>query len=153
MRSRGMALLVTMLALGGCDGDDGTSDDSSEPRTCAEEDRAEAFTVGTSQTGDLHTVSIVEADPAEPIRGDNMWTVMVTDPDGAAMEGATIGFKPWMPDHGHGTPVEAEITELGAGEYEATPVNLFMAGYWEVTLDVTDASGASDSVVFKVCVE
>ena len=77
----------------------------------------------------------------------------VTDMGGAPLD-ATITVTPMMPDHGHGTPVEAVVTPSAdtPGEYEISPINLFMAGLWEVTLDL-DLSEASDSVVFAFCVE
>ena len=99
------------------------------------------------------SVTIVDAMPAVPARGDNTWTVRIADAAGAPEEGMVVDLRPWMPDHGHGSPVEEEVTDLGAGEYEATPLNLFMAGFWTVTFDVTDAEGTTDSVVFNVCVD
>ena len=59
-----------------------------------------------------------------------------------------------MPDHGHGTPVNAEVTVMPTpGQYELSPVNLFMTGYWEITLELTLPKGETDSVMFGFCVE
>jgi hypothetical protein len=58
-----------------------------------------------------------------------------------------------MPDHGHGSPVEEQVEALGGGEYRITPLNLFMAGVWEVTLEMTGADDVTDEVVFTVCVD
>ncbi len=59
-----------------------------------------------------------------------------------------------MPDHGHGTPIEAAATPTqNPGEFTVTPVNLFMAGLWEVTLDIDAGAGTTDQVVFAFCVE
>ena len=150
-----LAVLATVLAVGACeDPGDETAEagDESEPLTCEDDDRAEAFTANLAKTGERHTVTIVEAMPAEPTRGDNTWTVMISDGTGKPEEGATLGLHPWMPDHGHGTPVEAQVTELGAGEYEVKSLNLFMAGLWEVTFEVSAAEGDPDSVIFSVCI-
>lgn len=153
---RTIILALAPLALGACepsDGEDGGDSDDGMASFCETDDRADAFSVDLSKMGEHTRVQIVEAVPAQPARGDNTWTVMVTDAGGAPMEGMAVDVKPWMPDHGHGSPVEEEVTDLGAGEYEATPLNLFMAGFWTVTFDVTDAEGATDSVVFNVCVD
>jgi hypothetical protein len=53
-----------------------------------------------------------------------------------------------MPDHAHGSPQPVVVTEMGDGEYKLDPVNLFMAGYWEVTISAED-----DDIVFPLCVE
>jgi hypothetical protein len=59
-----------------------------------------------------------------------------------------------MPDHGHGTAIRPVISPLpDAGNYKVTPLYLFMAGLWEVTFDVTTASGAQDAVVFSFCIQ
>lgn len=116
---------------------------------CDEETRDDEFMVGLSKTGSALTVSFVSANPAPPALGDNTWTVTLSDPD-ASITGAT----PFMPDHGHGTPVTAEVTPTGTpGEFTISPVNLFMAGLWEVTIDIITQAGTTDQVVFAFCVE
>lgn len=157
--SRGILLVSALLVLGACDaeGDDAAMDgaaDSSQPFSCDDEARADAFTVDLSKVGEgMAMVTIFDAMPAVPTRGDNVWTVGLADASGAAMPGATLDVRPWMPDHGHGSPVQVVTEELGDGQYEITPLNLFMAGYWEITINVSDAEGGTDSVVFAVCVE
>jgi subtilisin family serine protease len=87
--------------------------------------------------------------------GDNTWTVAITDVDGQPLADASFtAITPFMPDHGHGTPVEAIATATAnPGEFTLTPVNLFMAGLWEVTLDIDAGGGTTDAVVFAFCVE
>ncbi len=151
-------LLVAMLALGACDdgGDDSmesAADSSSQPFSCADETRADAFAVDLSKMDATTTVTIVDAVPAEPVRGDNTWIVRLTDASGSPLAGASLDVKPWMPDHGHGSPVEEQITELEGGEYEITSLNLFMAGYWEVTIELSEAEGGAEAVMFALCVD
>lgn len=146
-------VLIAMLGASACD--DGQTDDANDDAEvpfCESDDRADAFMVDLRKSGERTTVSIVAASPAEPVRGDNTWTLRLTDTSGTPMEGTTVEAKPWMPDHGHGSPVETHITDLGGGEYELAPLNLFMAGLWTVTFEVT-SDGETDEVVFSVCVD
>lgn len=160
-----------VLSLSGCDaggdggeataGDDadddgpGTagSDDGTMEARCETEERDDDFSLGLTHEGSAVRVAIADADPALPIRGDNTWTLAITDESGAAMQGMSLVVTPWMPDHGHGSPVQVKVTALEDGEYELTPLNLFMAGYWEITIGTTDVDGLQDEVMFKVCVE
>lgn len=146
-----LALLGGVGVLGACDPAEEEHEHMS--KGCAEETRAEDFHIGLAQEGERTVVEIADAEPSTPIRGDNTWVLKVSDLSGAPMDGMSVGVKPWMPDHGHGTPIQVEVTELGEGQYEATPINLFMAGYWELTSEIVDESGTTDEVVFRVCVE
>ena len=77
----------------------------------------------------------------------------MVDSGGAPVDGATLEVTPFMPDHGHGTSINAVVTPSGSnGEYDVTPVNMWMPGYWEVTVDIDD-QGTADSAVFKVCID
>ena len=150
--SRGRAWLLALLVLGACESDD-TGDDDSEPMTCVDDERAEDFPVDLGKTGTGNTVTIVDAMPAIPDRGDNTWTVRITDASGAPEEGMVVSLRPWMPDHGHGSPVEPQITDLGGGEYRIESLNLFMPGLWQVTFGLETPTGESDEVMFSLCIE
>lgn len=165
-----LALALGLLLPLACDGgsDDGhehahdsgeSTDTGGETETgggemiCEAEDRDDAFAVGLSKSSALFTATFVSANPAPPFKGDNSWIVDFTDPEGVALVEPTITVVPMMPDHGHGTPVVAAVSPTTtAGRYTIEPVNLFMAGLWEITLDVT-VGGEQDSVVFSFCVE
>jgi hypothetical protein len=55
-----------------------------------------------------------------------------------------------MPDHGHGTPTKPKITAgSGPGTYLASPINLFMAGYWVTTITMTLPGNQTDVVRFS----
>ena len=157
MTRRALPWVLGLVGLGGCDGEammgGGDSDAESEPRGCDTETRADDYALGLAKTGDAYTVTFVNALPAPPTRGDNTWTVKVTDSTGAGMTALAIDTVPFMPDHMHGTTVETRVTETTDGEYVLTPVNLFMPGLWEVTLDVTSPGATEDSVVFAFCVD
>ena len=52
-----------------------------------------------------------------------------------------------MPQHGHGTPIEAVVTEAGEpGEYTLDPVNLF-------TIELSEADTLVDDITFTFCID
>jgi len=120
---------------------------------CADEPRADAYEAGMAKRteGGLRIV-LVRADPAPPARLDNSWVLYVEDPEGEPMEGAQLPLDPQMPDHGHGSPREAVVKELGDGEYHAEPRALIMPGYWTVEVSVRLDDASPESVSFGFCV-
>jgi hypothetical protein len=133
--------------------------DETQNRLCGEESRADTYVdglmkptaAGTYQVALMSTM--VEGTVAVPDRGQNVWTLRLTDPAAAPIDDATIKLKSWMPDHGHGTsPNNISATMKGSGAYEIGPFNLFMGGLWEFTFTV-DRAGATDTAKFAFCVE
>ncbi|HZS40261.1 MAG TPA: FixH family protein [Polyangia bacterium] len=116
--------------------------------------RADPYMPGLTKpsvNGDFN-VTLVGSVPGPPSIGNDTWTLEIADKSGAAMNGATITVKPWMPDHGHGTSVTASVTPAGNdGTYTVTPLYLFMAGLWQVTFTIKSSTGTSDTVVFSYC--
>jgi hypothetical protein len=136
---------------------------------CAAESRATPFPAGggiqvTSRNGgyvvkalqntfvdDKGKVLIVA-----PTKGIDSWTIE-TDraATGTPIDGMSIAVHPYMPDHRHGTTAVG-VTAAGAGTYTIYPLNLYMAGYWEITFDLTDVSAGdapvTDSAMFPICV-
>lgn len=160
---RPLRLFVVLLLGCACDGaappateGDDTGDDGSSgeaPRGCELETRADAYALGMQKHGESISVAFVDAMPAPPARGDNTWRVRVQDADGAALADATLSVDPFMPDHQHGTSIATHVVATQTpGEYELSPVNLFMPGLWDVTIGVA-AEGRSDAVVFRFCVD
>lgn len=149
-------LLVALLAFPasfavGCGG----SSPQEMMAACQDDPRADAYVPGLKKTGKsgLFQAELTAADPAPPDRGDNAWTVRLTDAAGQPVVGATIEAKPFMPDHGHGsTPMFGTVTDQGDGTYRITSLNLFMAGYWQVTLTI-QAGDQSDQLVYGFCIE
>lgn len=103
-------------------------------------------------------------------KGNDVWSVE-TD-DGTTMtplDDLSITVAPYMPDHRHGTTPVGVMAAGTPGVYTIQPVNLYMAGYWEVTFDIvkappvdaTDPDGGADATpaapiedkaVLKICV-
>ena len=123
---------------------------------CTGDPRADRYAPGMQKVapkGQL-AVTLLSSDPGPPIKGNNTFTVLVTDGSEVPQAGATLDVMPFMPDHGHGSPARPVAKPLpDAGKYTVTPLYLFMAGLWEITFNVTAPSGAKDAVVFRFCVE
>ncbi len=88
----------------------------------------------------------------EPIKLGELhsWIVTLTTPDGAAVEDASFEVGGGMPDHNHGLPTSPKVTEnLGGGRYRLEGVKFSMTGWWELSFDISSASG-SDSVTFNM---
>jgi hypothetical protein len=143
--------LLTALAAGACSGGD---DDTLAPYNCEAEDRDEVFTAGMEKTGTGGmTFTLESSTPAPPGRDNNTWVVFVETPEAAPFEG-TVEVTPFMPDHRHGTPIEAVVTPVEGepGRYNVAPVNLWMPGLWEITVEAQPTPTTRDSVVFRFCI-
>jgi len=143
-------------ALTGCgSGSDAGAD---APIDCTMETRADTFVVGLDKHGTAGALDFVlmSATPAPPARGDNTWILqinaMASGVVGSPVAGATMNVTPFMPDHQHGTPIQVVVTpQATAGQYQLAPVNMWMPGYWETTVQAT-AGTSSDTAVFKFCI-
>ena len=148
-------LTVLMAAMSGVLAACGSTSDpsSSQPAAgkCVNETRAEPFSAGVTFEG-THgvSVSLMDSNPAPPAQGDNKWTLEVKE-SGTEIADATITAEQKMVDHGHPGSKRIGVTSLGAGSYEATPVNFNMAGYWTTTFHVKTAT-VEDDVVVKLCI-
>ncbi len=100
------------------------------------------------------TLRLLQAEPPEQIVGDNAW-LFELDQGGEPMGGLSdsVVVTPFMPDHGHGTAVAVSVAEIAPGQYELSPVNLRMPGYWLITVEIAIAEGDTEVAQFGVCVE
>src|SRR5262249_40017779 len=71
--------------------------------------------------------------PAPPARGTDTWSMRITDAAGTTQPGLTVGVLPFMPDHGHGTSVNASVTANPDGTYTVAPLYFFMPGVWRIS--------------------
>lgn len=145
-------------------GDDSNADDSNADDSNASRDDARAAVADCGERGDELMNLEVEADdatlsvqsirPNPAIVGDNSWTIELRDDAGEAIVGAedSIVVTPFMPDHGHGTPVAVGVAEEDDGEYQLAPVNTFMPGLWQITIEL-ELDGATELFEFRVCVQ
>jgi hypothetical protein len=145
-------ILAIALATAACSG--GHGDDHPEEYDCVKETRDDEFVMGLTKTGGAGQLSfkLVSSDPAPPSRGDNTWILELSTMAAPVMpvSGATMSVTPFMPDHEHGSGEDVIVTPMpAAGQYKLEPVNLWMPGLWEVTMQVNGAQ--TDRVVFKFC--
>jgi hypothetical protein len=150
--------ISSSFALVACGADDGSMGDDDETVNCATETRDDTFVVGIEKVGEQGKLNfkILSADPAPPARNDNAWVVqinaMTSGVIGAPVTDATMSVTPFMPDHQHGAGKTVIITNLpDAGQYNLSPINLWMPGLWETTINATSASG-NDQVTFRFCI-
>lgn len=143
--------LLALLGLIACD------DAETGPMPSAEPDAPPAgdtYVAGLEKSGanGLLQTRLVDARPAPPELGDNRWVIEVVDMDGEVIEDCVVALDPRMPAHGHGTNKVAEVNEISAGQYEATPVDLFMPGLWVTAVDI-ECGDMKDSVIYEFWIE
>lgn len=146
-----IALALTLFAAA-CSSD-GSKGDDGESYNCAAETRDDTYVAGITKPGQNNKVSfkIVDAMPAPPARGDNVWTLELKTVGGTPIQGAAMIVTPFMPDHQHGTPTDVVIEPMQLeGQYKLSPVNMWMPGLWETTIQVNGAD--ADKAVFKFCI-
>jgi hypothetical protein len=148
--------LTVIVGLGtfGCDNDVNTATPSPN-NTCGVE--VDVYTPGLKRLTDagLFIVTIVDANPTPPERGDNWWTVQVTEPDGTPRNDLEVKAEPFMSIHDHGTvPKYPAGTSIDTtGHYEMERIYFLMPGPWEIKFTLVDPNGASDTTQFLLCIE
>lgn len=149
--------MIVCLGLAACGSSDG-GPDASDMVDCSTIQGTDTFRVGLEHQGANGAVDfqMMSADPAPPARGDNTWEIQLNTMSsgvvGSPLDGATINVTPFMPAHQHGTPVQVQVTPAGdPGQYTLSPVNLWMPGVWETTIDVSSGS-TTDHAVYKFCI-
>lgn len=163
LAAAGAALALVCASCAGNNGGSTTGDSTTsggttatvEPSACANDPRAQVYAVGVeskSQDGSM-TIAFMDADPAPPAKGNNMWTVKITNAKGESVDGAKIVTTSYMPDHGHTSPIKPQSVPMGDGVYQVSPVNLFMPGVWEVTLTVAAPGEKDQAVKFTFCID
>lgn len=148
------AAAATASLCSACSGgsSDGTPPDEVDCSLVTDDDE---FTIGLEKLGasGVFTFTIMAGDPAPPARGDNTWLVQITEGT-TPVAGASVLVDPFMPAHQHGPQKGVNVTESteAVGQYELSPVNLWMPGVWEITIDVTATDDAQDAALFRFCI-
>jgi hypothetical protein len=121
---------------------------------CQNDSRADAYAANLTKTGKsgLFQFVLMSAKPAPPALNDNSWVLRVLDAKGNPLPNPSIvSVTPYMPDHGHGTSAVPVATSNGDGSFTISPLYLYMAGLWQITI-VAQSGSQKDSAVFSFCI-
>lgn len=118
-------------------------------------DGDDAGTVGCSGQGDtytanltkpgangVYTFTLVQAVPAPPAEDGNVWTLKISDKNGASPPASQVVVYPFMPLMGHGSDQTPTVASNPDGTFTATDIYLFMPGYWTMTVKVAEPGDA-----------
>ena len=102
---------------------------------------------------DLYRVALVPPAQAPAINRMHSWTVKLTTPQGAPVQGAKFLVDGGMPQHGHGLPTQPRVTrETENGTYALEGMKFSMTGWWEVKLTIQGPQGV-DKVTFNTIID
>ena len=153
-------LFVTLgAALAACGSGGGGGPDAAETVDCSKVTGTDTFVVGLEKmgAGGQLDFKLMSADPAPPARNTNTWIVQINAMSsgvvGAPMDGLNLMVTPYMPAHNHISPEPVMVTPVSgmAGQYQLSPVFLWMPGVWQTTIQATQGS-TSDSAVYTFCI-
>ena len=150
--TRFRSALLLALALGACGGSSQTSSpDAGDVVDCTNDTRVSVYTQNLTVNSASAAMKfvLVSSNPAPPAKGTDTWALRVTDAAGQPLSGLSLSVVPFMPDHGHFSPVTPQVTPNGGGNYMVTNIYFFMPGVWKTTF--TSAS-PSDTAVFLFCI-
>jgi len=104
--------------------------------------------VATAAIGyDTFTIAVTpQADGGAPGSADGLTMSIPPVPLGVPAD-------PYMPQHGHGGSTIPTITAQGGGAFTVSDIDFFMAGWWQLYLDLQPAgSDTKDRVTFDICI-
>ena len=106
-----------------------------------------AVVTGKTVTTDdgLYQIAWSAVDPLP--RSGGKIDLYVTDKSGQTSDGLTVEVVPWMPAMGHGASVYPTVSALGAGHYVAQPLELSMAGTWQLRIKLTKDAQESHAAI------
>lgn len=144
---------LAALPLAACSDDEHGTPDAA-PVNCETDTRADQLVAGLQKLGDrgMVTFRLMSATPSPPKRPTNNWVLHV-EAGGQPVTGVELHAKPYMPEHMHGTSIKPIISEIAGspGDYKVDQLDLWMAGIWEITFDITPPGGVKDQAVFRAC--
>jgi hypothetical protein len=103
-----------------------------------------ALVTGTTDNG-LYSVELRTAPSQPPPRSGGRMDILVKDTKGNEVDGLTLEVVPWMPAMNHGVSTNPTVTPQGHGHYLAEPLELSMAGTWQLRIKLV--KGAEESHV------
>jgi YtkA-like len=152
-----IVLSSTLAVVAACHGGDAPPD-ADEGLACMTAMRGDIYTVGLERSGAGGALDfkLMTATPSPPAFNDNTWVIqintMTSGVVGNPATGASLIVTPFMPDHQHGT-LKVNVEAMpDPGQYKLTPINMWMPGLWETTIEA-QAGAVSDRVVYKFCIQ
>ena len=144
------SLLAALALAAGC-GSSSSAPDAGDVVNCQTDPRVFAYApnLAVKSSTSAMTFTLVQSDPAPPARGNDVWTMHVTDAAGQPLSNLSLTVLPFMPDHGHGTSVNPSVSVKGAGNYSVSPLYFFMPGVWRIRFT---PAGSSDTTDFWFCI-
>ena len=98
--------------------------------------------------GQSFTLHLTEALPSPPERGVNTWSVLLSNLDGSPLDDCQINLTPFMPEHGHGSPLQPIVSSQGEGSYLIKEIAFTMPGLWEMRFDIDCHSELSEQLKY-----
>jgi hypothetical protein len=144
------AFVLAAGMLAACGGSS-SSPDAGDVVNCQTDPRVATYAPNMSvkSSGGTMTFTLVQSNPAPPGRGNDTWIIHLSDVSGQALTNLSLSVLPFMPDHGHGTAVNATVTANGGGDYTVTPLYFFMPGVWRIRFT---SSGSTETTDFWFCI-
>jgi hypothetical protein len=143
---------LLLLVLAGCS----NTPSPPAPKPCSEDPRAEMFALGVEKQseGGAFKVRLEETTPSPPKLGDNFWTLVFLDANGAplAVEAPRLNGslldrdQQTIPRWSYALPLDM------TGRYRVGPFNMFTEGLWEFTIEAAK-NGAGDRAQLRFCVQ
>jgi hypothetical protein len=124
--------------------------------SCVTDPRKDTYAANMVKSGKSgYQVRVLESQPAPPQKTDNSWRLEILDSAGQTQTGLNVAVEPFMPDHGHGTPISVTVTPPadGRSDFHASPINLWMPGIWRISVHINRAATQLDTVDFFFCIE
>ena len=145
------ASIVLALLAASCGKGSESPADAGEVIDCSTDARVMTYAPGMSvaSTNKALTFALLSSNPGPPAKGNDTWIIKVTDTTSQPQPALNLSVLPFMPDHGHGTSVNASITNNHDGTYTVAPLYFFMPGVWRITFA---SASPADTAVFYFCV-
>jgi hypothetical protein len=151
MLRSGTAVVSLLSGLLVACGSHSSAPDAGDVVNCQNDPRVFTYAPGMTvkSVSGAMTFALVQSVPAPPGRGNDTWTIHVTDSSGQTLPNLSLSVLPFMPDHGHGTSVTPGVTANGGGDYTVTPLYFFMPGVWRIRFT---PAGSTDTADFWFCI-
>ena len=129
-------LVYVMILLGACQEQDPAQTNETAPCTQPEQG---CFSTTWIAQANSYELRLVKSEPEQPERGMNQWLVELSlnTQTEERLSSCTMSLRPFMPEHGHDSPIKPNIAEQELGQYEVTDLVFNMPGLWTLEFFIT----------------